>query len=358
MLGATATTLVAAHGSNSSTLSMLVMSFARAGQPLPHELCEAVLVTLRRTGTGTLDTQTLALTLWALTRLRACPRELLATAAADAAWRLRDFSTHSLSLLLWSIATAGYHDDALFSAAAALLVQRLRSEQFNGQTLSNIAYAYGVTRHYHPALMDCMAEVGRESAAQVLASDVTASHLLLSLSQLHYRDEQLVGAWAEHMAGAASSEGAAVDEKQGAGAAAHRRTSRRASSSNGSDAGAQALPGADAAAQCEEEELLQQAQRYLPFVSQWSLRALSSCARSLAALNHWRQRPLVAALLLQFTRTMGAAPPSPTGRRRAPAAAAAAATAAIGSDGDDDALPRGDVLGLEGFTDDDGTSGR
>ncbi|GFR52707.1 hypothetical protein Agub_g15336, partial [Astrephomene gubernaculifera] len=80
--------------------------------------------------------------------------------------RLEALDTRHLAIILWSLATLGHNDSALFTAAAAILGPRLREEEVAAQCLAHIAWAYAAVRHYDEALYDAIADAAMQMCSE------------------------------------------------------------------------------------------------------------------------------------------------------------------------------------------------
>ena len=98
-------------------------------------------------------------------------REVLATVAAAAVPRLREFDPQALTNMAWAYATVGHAAPALLDAIAAAAVTRM--SDFYPQTLSNIVWAYAKVRHSAPALLDAIAVAAAPRLREFNAQDLT-----------------------------------------------------------------------------------------------------------------------------------------------------------------------------------------
>jgi hypothetical protein len=286
---------------NSATLGMLLHAYARAAAPLPAPVAAAARSLLRRPGSmRSMPTPCLVQAVWAMARLQAGDAGVYAAAVREAAGRLPRMGTHDLSLLLWSLSSAGVYDGALMGAAAPLLTQRLQQEPWDEQALCNVAFAYGQTRHYHPPLVAAIAAAAQQHASQLLGSCTATGVLLQALAQLQHRDDALVTCLAQHMvAGVGSSSGSRRE------AAAGSRRSRGEAA-----AGSRRSRGEAAAAEAAADALAA-TWRFMQRHG-WRRRSVAAVAWALAHLGHVDHSAMVAACVQWYSHP-GSRPGQPSG---------------------------------------------
>ncbi|CAK9045675.1 Putative membrane protein [Durusdinium trenchii] len=140
-------TAVALQGYTPQHLAMAVWSFA-AVLYRPEELLKQIGDVVPKL--TQLNPQDISTTAWAFTTLLAKDRTIYDALASTSIRTIHEFNNQDLSNTVWAFASAGEHNEDLLEAAAA---ETCRRDDFHGQHLAMVAWAFITLRHRHDKLL-------------------------------------------------------------------------------------------------------------------------------------------------------------------------------------------------------------